>query len=259
MSENETQSTTETVMETSTSTAVAMTKKSNLKGYIAAVVLATIIILGVLYVLEKEGRSSTHIFANLIASQEASKTVAIVNGEEIKNSELKTSIQQFTQAAVAQGVDITSADAQTEIRNQALDVLVNTRLLKQNALSKGYSVTDEAAAERLQAIETEIGGAEVLAQRMTELGLEMEQLKKDVADELLIQQLLDAIFAEANITVSDEEVAEMYKNAGGAEAGLPALEEVKPQVVAQIKNSKEQAAIDKYLTDLKAAAQIEKK
>lgn len=256
MSENETQSVSESGVETTAALPV-QTKKSNLKIYVTAVLLAALIILGVLYVLEKEGRSSTQLFASLIANQEANKVVAIVNGEPIKNSELATSMQQFSQAALAQGVDISSAEAQADIRKQSLDVLVNTKLLKLDAISRGYSVTDEAAAERLKSIETEIGGAEILNQRMAELGIKMEQLKKDIADELLIQQLLDAIFAEANITVTDEEIADLYKNSGGQEAGLPALEEVKDQVIAQIRNSKEQAEIDKYLTQLKATAEVE--
>jgi FKBP-type peptidyl-prolyl cis-trans isomerase (trigger factor) len=257
MSENENQSVIEPVIETTAPATAVTNKKSKLKVYVAAVLLAAVIILGVLFVLEKEGRSSTNIFGALIASQEANKTVALVNGEEIKNSDLLTSIQQFTQVAAAQGVDTSSAAAQTDIKTQALDVLVNTRLLKQDATNKGYSVSDEVANERLETIKTEIGGEEVLTQRMTELGIKMEQLKRDIKDELLIQQLLDAIFLEANISVSEAEILEFYNNAGGAEAGLPALEVVRPQVEAQIKGSKEQAAIDAYLNNLKTTAQIE--
>lgn len=259
MSENETQSTEEKVVEAEASSAAPEEKQSKVKGYVMAVVLAAVIILGALYLLEKEGRSSTNIFGSLIASQEAKAPVAVVNGEKIKNSELTVGVQQFTQAAIAQGVDVSSPDIQTEIKTQALDVLINTRLLKQNAIEKGFTVSDEDAQERLTTIEAEVGGPEVLAQRMEELGIDDEKLLLDVKDELLIQQLLDSIFAEANTEVTEEEIAEFYQNAGGTEAGLPALEEVRDQVVLQIKTSKEQVAIDEYINELKGKAQIDLK
>lgn len=257
MNENETNTANEVVTETQTQANEPTKVATNVKGYVAAVVLAALIILGVLYVLEKEGRSSTNFFDAIISSQEAKATVAVVNGEEIINADLNTSIQQFTQAATAQGVDITNPQAQADIRNQALDVLINTRLLKQDALSRGFSVSDEAAAERLATIETEIGGPEILKERMSVLNINVEQLNRDIKDELLIQQLLDVIFAEASVSVSEEEVVEFYETAGGAEAGLPAIDTVREQIELQIRTSKEQEAIDKYLANLKTTATIE--
>lgn len=255
MNENETTTATETVTEIQTN-GTAKTS-TNVTGYVTAVVIATLIILGVLYVLEKDGRSSTNLFDSIIVGQVAKATVAVVNGEEIINADLNTSIQQFTQAATAQGVDITNPQAQADIRNQALDVLVNTRLLKQDALSRGFSVSEEAAAERLATIETEIGGPEILKERMTVLNINAEQLSRDIQDELLIQQLLEVIFVEANVTVSEEEIIEFYETAGGAEAGLPAIETISEQIDLQIRTSKEQEAIDKYLANLKTTATIE--
>lgn len=262
MSKNETESneTTEAkVTATYTDVSEEGSKKSvckNKKGYVAAVIVVAVIILGVLYFLEKEGRSSTNIFGSIISSQEANTVVAVVNGEEIVNSELSTSIQQFSQAAAAQGVDVTSPDAQVEIRSQALDVLINTELLKQAAAEQGITVSEEATASRLDTIKSDIGGEDVLAERMEALGITAERLESDVKDEIMIKELLDSLFLEAGIAVTEEEIAEVYANAGGAEAGLPALEEVQPQIEAQIKASKEQAVIDKYLGELKAEAEI---
>lgn len=237
--------------------ATAPAKKSPIGKYIGAVVIVCIIILGVFFLLEKEGRSSTSMFASIIEKQEANAVVALVNGEEIINSELDTSIKQFIQVAVAQGVDANNPDVQVEIRAQALDVLVNTELLKQAAADKGLEITDEEVSERLQTIEAEIGGPEILVERMETLGISNDQLQNDVKDELLIQELIDIIFAEAEITVSDEEISEVYENASVAQEDLPALEEVRAQVEEQILASKEQAAIDAYLGELKDGAEIE--
>lgn len=239
--------------------AVAATseKKLSIKGYAVAIGAVAVILLGVLYLLEKEDRSSTNFFSSIIESQEANTVVAVVNGEEIINSELSTSIQQFGQAAAAQGVDLTDPDAQVEIRSQALDVLINTELLKQDAEKRGIVVTDEVVDERLESIKVEIGGEEVLTERMNELGIGTEKLFQDIKAELLISELLDLVFSEANLEVTEEEVNSVYENAGGTEAGLPSLEEVRGQVEAQIMSSKEQAAIDDYLAVLKDEADIE--
>lgn len=231
-------------------------QRSNAKGYVAAAVIVVLIILGALYLLEKEGRSSTSIFSSVLEGQEAGAVVAVVNGEEIVSADLDTSIEQFEQAASAQGVDITSSTTQSEIERQALDVIINTTLLKQAAAEQGMEVTDEAVTERITTIESEVGGADALATRMSELGLTKPELRTDIRDELLIQKLLDGVFAEADIVVTEEEIAEVYANAGGEEAGLPALEEVREQVEQQVVASKEQAAVDEYLNELKKTAEI---
>jgi len=248
----------ETAADDSSSTGpVKSAKKRSWGGYLAAVAVVIIIIGGVLYLLEKEGRSSTQIFSGILAKQEANKVVASVNGNEILNSELQTSIAQFTQAAEAQGVDTTTPEVQADIKTQSLDVLVNTELLKQAAAERGIEITDEVANERLEAIKAEIGGEAVLAEKMAELGIDDAKLKQDIRDELMIQQLLDAKFAEANIEVTDAEIQSVYDGAGGTEAGLPALEEVRSQVESQIRSSKQQDIINQFLTELKDKAEVE--
>lgn len=243
-----------------TATFAVETKKKHttpVKGYVAAIVIVTIIILGVLFFLEKEGRSSTTLFTSLIETQEKNAVVAVVNDEKIIAEKLETSILQFSQMAAAQGVDTSDPEAQAGIKEQALEVIINTMLLKQSAIERGVVVTDEAVEERIEVIRTDLGGEEMLTQRMAEVGISSEQLVKDIKDELLIQQLLDILFAEAEIVVTEEEVVEVYEGAGGEAAGLPALEEVRGEVEAQITASKEQVIIDEYLTTLRTEATIE--
>jgi hypothetical protein len=231
--------------------------KSKTGMYIAAIVIVVATLLIVLFMLEKEGRSSTGVFDSFFSSQESNATVAVVNGEEVTGKELNTSIQQFNQAALAQGVDTTNPDVVADIRSQALDVLVNTTLLKQAAQEQGVEVSEEATTERLETIESEIGGAEVLQSRIDELGLTRAELREDIQEEILIQTLLDGIFSEADVSVTEEEIQEVYDAAGGVEAGLPPLEEVREQIEAQVRGTKEQAVIDEYLNELKAEADIE--
>lgn len=259
MSENETQKSTpeETPVKTeSVPQQEASTKKSPIKFYILSIAVVAVVIVGVIYLLEKEGRSATNFFGSYIAAQEDKKVVATINGEDIVNKDLETSIEQFSQMASSQGVDTTGADVQAEIRAQALDVLVNTGLLKQAAKERGLSISDEEVTNRLEEIKAELGGEEVLNERMESLGIGAEKLESDIKDELLIQSLLDEVFAEANIEVTEEEIATIYEQAGGGEAGLPALEEVSAQIEAQVRSTKEQEVIDGYLAELREGAEI---
>jgi hypothetical protein len=226
--------------------------------YVIAGVVVLAILFGVLYLLEKEGRSNTNVFSDVIAEQQANEVVAVVNGQEITAGELDVSIQQFNQAAALQGMDVTDPAVAADIRTQALEVLVNTTLLLQKAGELEIAITPEQVSERLEEIKVEIGGEEVLAERMEELGIGEDRLEGDIEDELVIQALLDeVVFAEADMSVAEEEVTEFYAAVGGEEAGLPPLEEIRAEVEAQIIAQKEQLAIDAYLTEIKDAAEVE--
>jgi hypothetical protein len=241
----------------------AAAEKSKTGMYVAAAVTVAAILLGVMFLLEKEGRMSTGIFDSFLTNQDATTqqdatVVAVVNGTEITGADLQTSIQQFNQAAAAQGVDTSSPEVIADIRSQALDVLVNTALLKQAAQEQGVEVPAEATAERLATIEAEIGGAEALEARIVELGLTQADLEADIQEELVIQTLLNSLFAEAAIDVTDAEIQEIYDeaSASGAEE-LPPLETVSEQIEAQVRGTKEQEVIEAYLETLKTEAEIE--
>jgi|AntRauTorcE11897_2_1112592.scaffolds.fasta_scaffold00551_14 FKBP-type peptidyl-prolyl cis-trans isomerase (trigger factor) len=241
----------------------ATKQKSKTGLYVAAVVIVVVTLLIVLFMLEKEGRSSTGLFDSYLAGQENgaagqddSTVVAVVNGEDITGADLNTSIQQFNQAAVAQGADTSSPEVAADIRSQALDVLVNTALLRQAAREQGIEASSDAVDERLVTIQADIGGEEALLARISELGLTYEELEADIAEEVIIQTLLDGLFVEAEIAVTEEEIQSVYDAAGGTEAGLPPLEEVRDQVVAQVRSSKEQEIIDAYLSTLEGDAEV---
>ncbi|MCA9360762.1 SurA N-terminal domain-containing protein [Candidatus Nomurabacteria bacterium] len=259
MSEHETKPTSaeSTLTSSETTTVSEPVRKLSVKFYVISIAIVIVIILGVLFQLEKEGRSSTNFFGTYLANQEANRVVAVVNGEDLLNKNLEISIEQFNQMAIAQGVDISSEDTKAKIHKQSLEVLVNTELLKQAAAERGLSISDEQVDTRLEEIKTELGGEEVLNEKMNSLGIGVEKLQEDVKDELLIKVLLDEVFSENNINVTEEEISDVYNQAGGEEAGLPALEDVTDQIAEQIRTSKEQEVVDTYLAELRATAEIE--
>lgn len=238
--------------------AAAPVKKRSHTLTILAILLVGVALLAVLFRLESEGRVDTGLFSGLIAWQESQQPVALVNGVEIDRDDLAISISQLTDAAVAQGFDPTTAEVQTDIEEQAVTMLVNTELLTQEAVARGITISDEAVAERISLIETDAGGAQALDDRLAEFDLTRTMLQEDVAIELTIQSLLDQVFSDADLVVSEEEIVQVYTNAGGLEnPDLPALDDVRPQIEAQLRQVKEQEAVNEYLAELRAGADIE--
>ncbi len=231
--------------------------KFNLKAYVGAVVVILVIAAGLIFVLEKEGRISTGLFAGVIGNMEAKAPAATVNGTVIYKSEYNSSVQQLSDMAASQGADTSDPAMVEQFKTQAIDTLVNAELLRQTAVAAGMTVTPEEIENRFNEIEEGIGGPEALAARMAEFGVTELSLRRDIENEFLIQGLFDQEVSIESIDVSEGEIKEFYENAGGPEAGLPPLVEVRDQVDQQIRLQKQQELVNIYLEDLKKDADIE--
>lgn len=233
-------------------TAVA-SKSFNVKAYVGVVAVILVICAGLLFILEKEGRTSTGIFAGLTEGP----AVATVDGVEISKADYDSSLSQLTNMTAEQGVDVTDAEVVAQLKTQALDTLVNAEVLRQAAVDAGITVTPEEVEARYAEIRDGIGGDEALMQRMAEFGVTEAGLRLDIENEFLIQGLFDTMVDIDSITVEDSEITDLYTQAGGVEAGLPPLEEVKEQIISQIKFDKEQELVSAYIEELRAGADVE--
>lgn len=226
------------------------------KYTVATLALVLIALLALVYALEDKGKLNTGIFDGLQKQISKHTAAATVNGEKISEHDLDISVTQLSSGAAAQGADITDPAVQTEIRTQALEMLINTELLKQEAATRGISATEEDITARLETLKTDVGGEEVLNQRMAEFGINKKTLLRDIKNELTIQKLLDEVFKEKSVAVTEEEIVAFYDQAGGVEAGLPAIDEVRDQIEAQVKATKEQGVVTAYLEELRGKAEI---
>ncbi|MEK7639066.1 MAG: SurA N-terminal domain-containing protein [Patescibacteria group bacterium] len=226
------------------------------KLYAGAAAIVLIILAGVVALKVSQGRLDVPVVANMLSVFQSQSTVAVVNDVKIKQATLDVSVKQIEQSVGIQGIDVTDPDVQANIRTQAVTMLVNTELLRQAATERGIEVTDEDVASRITTLEDEVGGADVLATRMDELGIEEATLRSDIKNELLIQALLDQKFTESDITISEEDIEEVYENASLTSEALPPLEDVREQIRAQLQAEKEQQIIDEYLETLKNEATV---
>jgi hypothetical protein len=235
----------------------AARKPFNIKAYVGAVAVILLISVGLMFVLEKEGRISTGLFSGLISKMEARSPAVRVNDVKISKSEFNSSVKQLTEMAVAQGADASDPAVAAQFKTQAIETLVNAELLRQAAVSEGMTATPEQIETRFNEIRDGIGGAEQLAAKMAEFGVTEVSLRRDIENEFLIQGLFDVKIATSTIEVSETEIAAFYEKAGGVAAGLPPIAEVREQVDAQVRFEKEQVLINAYLQTLKADAEVE--
>ncbi|KKT80019.1 MAG: SurA-like protein [Parcubacteria group bacterium GW2011_GWF2_44_8] len=247
---------TETV-EVPMGTSEAAPTKFNFKAYGAMVVGILVIAAGLLFVLEKEGRTSTGVFSGIISSMEEGKPVARVNDVEILMSDFTSSYDQLLEMSSSQGMDVSDPALLEQLRTQAVDTLVNAEVLRQAAIAAGMTATEEQIQTRFTEIQDGLGGAEALAARMAEFGVTEASLRRDIENEFLIQGLFDANIDSANLTATEEELTALYDQAGGVEAGLPPMAEIKDQIEAQIIFDKEQKLISAFIESLRAEATIE--
>ena len=238
---------------------VATETKAPFKGmkYVIAVVVVIVIALGLLFVLERDGRVATGVFSGITENMQANLPSAKVNGIVITKSEFDSGVSQLMEAAKSQGADVTDPQILSQFNTQAIETLVNGELLRQAATEKELSVSSEEVDVRFDEIVAGVGGIEVLQERMAEFGIDEDNLRRDIENEILIQGLFDIVIEKDESEVSEEEVLAFYEQAGGEEAGLPPIDDVRAQIEEQIVIGREQEQIGSYLEDLRESADVE--
>lgn len=185
--------------------------------------------------------------------------VAEVNGTEV-------TLEQFTQVYEGQ---LQQAFMQSQMTGEEVDQealkqttaegLVDTELLLAEAEARSIAPTQEeidAAAEEIAAA-SGLGSADELFTALEEQGLGREEAVAQIEEQTALEQL----FADeaGEFTPSEEEARELYDSAaeqGGGGGELPAFEEVRPQIEAQLEQEHEGAAVQALLEELRGDADI---
>ena len=231
-------------------TKAKLPKTSNLNMWIGIVVAVMALILGYVFLFTDSKLSDMMPFGR--------DTVALVNGEAIKQIEFQNSIKNVTDAYVQQGIDVTDPATIEVIESEAVKRLINTELLLQAANKAGYTADDERVAGQLTILKEEFGGDEALEARLAELNLTEEMLYNDVREQIIVGDYLEKETAVGTVAVSEEEISTFYENLKGQYGEqLPPLEDIKTQIEADVRIQKQQAVLSEVLADLRAVADVE--
>jgi len=242
-----------------TTDTTSSTRAVVIKQYAIAFAVILIMASGVTYTLIQQGRIKTPAFvAKIVELVHPAPAAAVVNGVKIPMADYLKNKSQIEHSATQSGADLSNASIQSQIKSQALDVLVNTEILRQAAIKDGVKVTDDQVKARYDEIVKTLQGEDKLAAKMTELGMTKESLLKDIASEILIQSYLAKSVDTSSVKISDEDIKAAYDQANSnPDAKLPPLDKVKSAIEAQLKQTKEQELTNTFIQKLHDAAKIE--
>lgn len=229
------------------------TKTNYLLAFFAIAIILALLWMG----LEKQNRVSTNVFEGVFSAIGGTQAAAVVNGVKISVEDYNDNVSQLKENASLQGLDVTDPGLDTEIKTQALTILVNTELLRQEVSANNISVSDDQVEAKFTELITQIGGPEALATQLETVGVTEAELRDDIKYEIGVGTLLEQKLKFSEISATEEEMIAMYEQYGGEEAGLPPYEGVRPQLQAQVLAQKQQSLLQEYIDELRAGAEIE--
>ncbi len=221
---------------------------------VAAVILAVAGVAAYQY-FGNNATTSQASFASVLTEAEAAEPVAYVNGTAITRGTLRENLDQITQGALQSGADPTDLVVRAQIEEQAYTITVNNELLRQAATQEVDKPTEEEVQAEIDALAEQNGGQEAFDALLVEIGFTEEMLRQNIADNMHIQAYLQ--LKQSPVTVTDEEIVAFYDSIGGEAAGLPALEEVRDQIEAELESQKLEAQISEIIETLRETATIE--
>lgn len=194
--------------------------------------------------------------------------VAVVDEEEISGDAFaenyEAQFQQLTMQAAMAGQE----PDQDQLKEQALEMMINSELLVDEAEEQGFSASDEDVDEYLadMAEANQVESSDALMEELEAQGLSEERIREDLHSQVMIDQVVDTLDVEEP---SEEELQEMYdaqveqleamneqvEEDQAQEA--PSFEELEPELEQQVTQQNENEAIATLLDDLRDDAEIE--
>jgi FKBP-type peptidyl-prolyl cis-trans isomerase (trigger factor) len=193
----------------------------------------------------------------IFANAKNGPVVATVNGQDIYQKEYDEGRALIEQSATAQGTDLTDESAKTEIKNQALEVLINNALLITSAQKAGITVSKEDIQAKYDELVKQLGSEEELSTRMAEVGLTKEKLMSNIEERIIADKYIESVTDIKSLTVSDEEVNEFVKSMNTDGKKLPPLDQIRPQIEQQLLGQKQQQIVTDLLKKLRDQGEIE--
>lgn len=192
--------------------------------------------------------------------EESSPAVARVNGEEISQSEYDRSVAQITGVYATQGADPADPNVIAAVKEQALNTLINCRLMAAAAVDANISVDDTEVEAEYQTVVTSLGSEEALVTALSENNMDESNLRSEIRTDLLINKYIESKLGISSMTVSDEEIETAYETAASSSVTteeIPALADVRDLISNQLLSEKQQIAINAELERLRQEASIE--
>jgi peptidyl-prolyl cis-trans isomerase SurA len=189
--------------------------------------------------------------------------VAEVNGEEVTRDEFVPIYEATFQQASAQAQMGGQAPDEEALRKQAVDDLVDTELLAQEAESRGITVSDDDVDAELETLaeQNQMGSAEELLEAVEKQGLSQEQARAQVETQVMVEQLVAD--EDGPIEPSEKELRALYAQVKEQQAqsgqqgqSVPPFAQVRAQLEEQARTQQVGEVAGSMLEDLRKDADI---
>ncbi len=189
--------------------------------------------------------------------------VAEVNGEEVTKDEFVPIYEATFKQASDQAQMGGQAPDEEALKKQAVDELVDTELLAQEAESRGISVSDDEVDAELETLakQNQMGSAEELLKAVEEQGLSQEQARAQVETQVMVEQLVDD--EDGPIEPSEKQLRALYAQvkqqqaqAGEQGQSVPPFAQVRDQLAEQVRTEQVGKVAGTLIEDLRKGADI---
>lgn len=234
-----------------------------MKKVVGSVLALVVVAVGGYMVLGKKNATTTPAVATV-------ESVAKVNGVDITKTDYESQLASSITALKNQGVDTASTTVVTAIRTQVLTDLINNELVNQGVKAAGITATADEINTQFQAVVTQLGGADKLAEELKKINITEAKFKENLSRQITGQKYLLANIDPAKVAVTDAEVKKFYDDAVAAQKEadkklpkdqkpqpIPALKDVEAQIKQQLTLQKQQVEATAFVQSLRAKASIE--
>lgn len=188
-------------------------------------------------------------------SQDSLKVIAKVNEKEITRKDLDLQIKKLVQSQQV-AVPQEGTEDRKNFEEQELTHMINSILLAQDAEKQEFKPKKEEIDIQYTALVGQVGGEEKLNEALQNIGITVEQLRQDIANQMMLEQYFNFIKEKNEITVTDEEVKEFYEKQVAPQDQKAEFTVVEPKIRQILEQQKLNQPLLEIIQNLRKEADI---
>ncbi|KKS12683.1 MAG: 60 kDa chaperonin [Candidatus Yanofskybacteria bacterium GW2011_GWA1_41_6] len=186
----------------------------------------------------------------------ATKEKTTIVGGKGKKSDIDKRIAQIEQSSQIQ-IPEEDVAARAEQERLALDEMIGGRVFLLAARGKGFTAADTEVQSELGRLISQFENPEAFQLQLSAVGITEARLREDLAKQLTVNKYYRQLVTENDVTITDEEIKAVYDTEVAPQEGAPTLEEISPQIKAQLEQQEMQGIIAQIITELRETMNIE--
>lgn len=180
---------------------------------------------------------------------DSNQVVVTVNGEEVTGVIYNLVYAQLKLHTLQTGQYVPDED----IMESAIESVIDRQILLQDAREKGIEYTEEDAREHLAQIKEQ--SAEAYETLLEQYQITEEEFLHDIIFQMTLTDFLEN---HIEVTVTDEEVEQIYEEEKAQNENMPELVEIRDTLKRNIENRRMMESLQERVDDLRVRSEIER-